>query len=81
MICSCAGVAHLTLFSRWNAEQSKITDQVHEAIIRLGIVTQGARVLSNETNLDTRDILAALELLEEEGRITLSITPKHAPGE
>ena len=71
----------MTLFSRWNAEQSKITDQVHEAIIRLGIVTQGARVLSNETNLDTRDILAALELLEEEGRITLSITPKHAPGE
>jgi hypothetical protein len=66
-------------FSRQNAEQSSITDQVHDVIKRLGTVTQGAGVLSKETNLDARDILAALDLLEEEGKIVRTIMPKDAP--
>jgi hypothetical protein len=70
----------VTFFSRQDAEESRITDQVHEVIKRHGSVMQGAGVLSKETNLDTRDILAALDLLEEEGKIVRTITPKDAPG-
>jgi hypothetical protein len=68
----------MTFFSRQNAKQSRITDQVHDVIKRLGPVTQGAGVLSKETNLNVRDIWADLDLLEEEGKIVRTITPKDA---
>jgi hypothetical protein len=64
------------MFSRRNPEHSQMTDQVHAVIKRHGTVLQGAGVLSTETNLDVRDILAALDLLEEEGKITRTITLK-----
>ena len=64
------------MFSRSNPDQSRITDQVYAVIERHGSVMQGAGVLSEETNLDTRSILAALDLLEQEGKIVRRITPK-----
>jgi hypothetical protein len=66
----------MAFFSRKNAEQSRITDEVYKVLARHGSVMQGAGVLSKETNLDTRSILAALDLLEEEGKIVRTITRK-----
>ena len=37
-----------------------------------------ASVLSKETNVNARDMWAALDLLEEEGKIVRTITPKDA---
>ena len=64
------------MFSRSNPDHSRITDQVYAVIARHGSVMQGAGVLSKETNLDTRSILVALDLLEQEGKIVRRITPK-----
>jgi hypothetical protein len=69
----------MAFFSRQNAEQSRLTDEVYGVIVRHGSVMQGAGVLSKETHLDTRSILAALDLLEEEGKIVRTITPKDGP--
>ena len=64
------------MFSRSNRDHSRIIDQVYAVIERHGSVMQGAGVLSEETNLDTRPILAALDLLEQEGKVVRRIAPK-----
>lgn len=63
-------------YSRAVKEQSRLTDEVYEAIARLGRVVLGDGRLTKETHQDGRSILAALELLAEEGKIRIEGTPK-----
>ena len=65
--------------SRENAEQSRIVDEVYAVIARHGIVRDRSGVLSAETKLEARDILAALELLLDEGKIVRTAAPKDEP--
>ena len=67
----------MTFFSRENAEQSRITDRVHEVIVRHGSVVLGEGLLTKETQLDERSIAAALELLEKEGKIIRTVSLKY----
>lgn len=59
-------------------EQSGQADKVHEVIRRHGSLTLGDGTLSKETGLDIRAILAAIELLSEEGKLIVTMTPKTA---
>lgn len=63
-------------YSRNNEEQSRLTDEVYKAIRRCKGVVLGDGHLSAETKQDPRSIYAALELLEAEGKITISVTSK-----
>jgi hypothetical protein len=63
-------------YSRNNEEQSRITDKVYEAIQGCEGVVLGDGHLTAETELDARSIYAALELLEAEGKIAITVTPK-----
>jgi hypothetical protein len=58
-------------YTRQNTEQSKLTDEVYAVILRHQGVVLGKGLLSEETKQDARSILAALELLAEEGKIRL----------
>jgi hypothetical protein len=61
-------------YSRNNEEQSRLTDEVYAAIQRCKGVVLGDGHLSAETKQEPRSIYAALELLEEEGKITITVT-------
>lgn len=66
----------MTFFSRGDAEQSKITDAVYAVIGTHDGLVLGDGKLTNETGLDAKSILAALELLESEGKIKLVRTSR-----
>jgi hypothetical protein len=61
-------------YSRNNEEQSRLTDEVYAAIQRCKGMVLGDGHLSAETKQEPRSIYAALELLEEEGKITIAVT-------
>jgi hypothetical protein len=63
-------------YSRNNEEQSRLTDEVYAAIQRCKGPVLGDGHLSAETKQNPRSIYAALELLEEEGKITIALTSK-----
>jgi hypothetical protein len=63
-------------YSRQNAEQSRLTDEVYAVIQRHNSLVLGTGVLTQETEQDQRSILAALDLLVEEGKVTITLTPK-----
>jgi hypothetical protein len=64
------------MFSRSNAEQSRITDQVWAVVERHGGAVLGDGLLTRETDLDARSILAALDLLTKEGKIRITVSPR-----
>lgn len=64
------------LYSRQNAEQSRLTDEVYAVIRRHNSLVLGTGVLTKEIKQDQRSILAALDLLVEEAKITITVTPK-----
>jgi hypothetical protein len=63
-------------YTRQNAEQSRLTDEIYEVIKRHNGMVLGNGLLTKETKQDARSILAALELLAEEGKIRIETTPK-----
>jgi hypothetical protein len=63
-------------YTRHNAEQSKLTDEVYAVILRHEGLVLGKGLLTKETKQDARSILAALELLAEEGKIKLEPVAK-----
>lgn len=64
------------MFSRNNGEQSRITDQVLAVIEKHGGALLGNGLLTKETELDARSILAALDLLSKEGKVRIVLTRK-----
>ena len=66
----------MAYYSRLSMEQSRQADKVHEVIRKHGSLTLGDGTLSKETGLDVRAILAAIELLSEEGKLIVTMTPK-----
>ena len=67
----------MALYSRRNKEESRLTDEVYAVIQRHGSVPIPKGILTRETGHDSRSVLAALELLEEEEKIV--ITAKKRP--
>jgi hypothetical protein len=63
-------------YSRQNAEQSRLTDEVYAVIERHHGVVLGDGRLTKETKQDARSILAAIELLVEEEKIRIESSPK-----
>jgi hypothetical protein len=59
-------------YSRQNAEQSRLTDEVYAVIQRYKSVDLNGR-LTEETKQGARSILAALDLLVEEGKIEIIV--------
>jgi hypothetical protein len=66
-------------YSRQDAEQSRLTDEVYAVIQRYDGLVLGDGRRTTETNQDARSILAALDLLAEEGKIRIETTPKSEP--
>jgi hypothetical protein len=66
----------MAYYSRLNNEQSRQADEVYEVIQRHTQLTLGDGTLTRETKQDCRSVLAALELLSEEGKVTVTMTPK-----
>ena len=64
-------------YSRQNAEQSRLTDEVYAVILRHNGVVLGDGRLTKETKQDARSILAAIELLAEEEKIRIETRPKN----
>jgi hypothetical protein len=67
-------------YSRLNMGQSDQANKVHEVIKKHGTLTLGDGTLTKETGLDCRSILAAIELLSEEGKLVVTMTPKIPEG-
>jgi hypothetical protein len=63
-------------YSRQSAEESHLCDEVYAVIEHHGVVVLGDGRLTYETKQDTHSILAALALLEAEGKITVTRNPK-----
>jgi hypothetical protein len=63
-------------YSRQSAEESNLSDEVYAVIEHHRVVVLGDGRLTYETKQDTRSILAALALLEEERKITITRNPK-----
>lgn len=58
------------------SEGVKQADKIYDVIQRHGGTVLGDGLLTKETNLDARTILAALDVLAEQGRIRITMTPK-----
>lgn len=69
---NCSG---MSFYSRCNREQSEQTDRVYVVISKIRSVTLGDGTLTRETQSDARSILAAIELLLEEGKIRITADP------
>ena len=65
----------VAFFSRVNERQSQLTDELFAVIEHHGSVVLGDGRLTKETSLDARSILAAVELLAEEGKIIIETRP------
>jgi transcription initiation factor IIE alpha subunit len=66
----------MTYYSRLNMEQSDQADKVYEVIKKHGSMILGDGTLLKETGLDVHSVLAVIELLSEEGKVIVTMTPK-----